>query len=296
LLARPLLEFTRSELAAVARSWQLEWLEDPANRDARHDRSFLRTAVTPAIVGRWPAAAHAAQGLAERMRDAEDILDAVAAADLAAVGDPARIPRAALEPLTAARRRNLLRRALRELELPMPSAARIGDLCTAVLTARADAKTQLRWPGGEARVYRERLYLFAPLPSASPPGVHALLGADGRWSGPEGELAFAAATDDAGLPGDWVEAGLTLRFRSGGERFRPLGRAHHAPLKHWFQEAGVVPWLRDRIPLLYRGAELVAVGDLWLAASTAGVPAASAAAVPAARRYKVVWTRHPPLH
>jgi tRNA(Ile)-lysidine synthase len=165
-----------------------------------------------------------------------------------------------------------------------------------VLTARAAAKTQVRWPGAEARAYRERSYLFAPLPSASPPGDHALPGADGPGSGPERELAFAAAPDDAGLPGDWVEAGLTLRFRAGGERFRPLGRAHHAPLKHWFQEAGVVPWLRDRIPLLYRGAELVAVGDLWLAASTAGVPAASAAAVPAARRYKVVWTRHPPLH
>jgi len=292
-LGRPLLRFTRAELRAVAESWQLTWLEDPANADPRHDRSFLRAEVLPAIVRRWPAAAHAAQGLAERMRDAEEILDAVAAEDLQAAGNPARIPRAALAPLSAARRRNLLRRALRELALSMPSARRIDDMLAAVLSARADAKTRLRWPGGEARVYREHLYLFAPLPEPSPAGTSARLTADpkdvqnARWRGPEGEVSFTATTDGAGMPAEWLEEGLTLRFRAGGERFRPLGRAHHAPLKHWFQEAGVVPWLRERIPLLYRGAELVAVGDLWLAARTAEVPAA--------RRYAVVWTGHPPL-
>jgi tRNA(Ile)-lysidine synthase len=286
-LGRPLLRFTRAELTAVAESWGLTRLEDPANADPRHDRSFLRAAVLPAITRRWPSAAHAAQGLAERMRDAEEILDAVAAADLAAAGAARRIPRAALEPLSAARRRNLLRLALRELALPMPSAERLEDMLAAVLTARADARTQLRWPGGEARVYRQHLYLFAPLAAASAPRASAQLTVDGRWLGPEGELTFRAATDGAGLPAEWLAAGLTLRFRAGGERFRPLGRAHHAPLKHWFQEAGVVPWLRDRIPLLYRNAELVAVGDLWLAASTADVPAA--------RRYAVVWAGHPPL-
>jgi len=32
------------------------------------------------------------------------------------------------------------------------------------------------------------------------------------------------------------------------------------------QEWGIVPWMRGRIPLLYAGEALVAVGDLWLAA------------------------------
>jgi hypothetical protein len=32
-----------------------------------------------------------------------------------------------------------------------------------------------------------------------------------------------------------------------------------------FQEAGFVPWMRPRVPLCYRGDELVAVGD-WTAA------------------------------
>ena len=68
-----------------------------------------------------------------------------------------------------------------------------------------------------------------------------------------------------GLPESWLDDGLTLRFRSGGEDFRPIERAHARPLKRWLQEAAIVPGMRSRIPLLYRHGELVAVGDLWLA-------------------------------
>ena len=74
--ARPLLGVTRAELRAQARAWGLRWLEDPANADPRHDRSFLRRDVVPALVARWPAAARSAQRLAEQMSDAEAILDA----------------------------------------------------------------------------------------------------------------------------------------------------------------------------------------------------------------------------
>ncbi|HZL96031.1 MAG TPA: tRNA lysidine(34) synthetase TilS, partial [Vicinamibacterales bacterium] len=82
---------------------------------------------------------------------------------------------------------------------------------------------------------------------------------------------------------------LALRFRAGGEQFQPLDQRHRQPLKRWLQEAGIVPWMRSRIPLLYRGQQLVAVGDLWLAAETR----AAAAAEP---RWCVRWTGHPPVH
>ena len=60
------------------------------------------------------------------------------------------------------------------------------------------------------------------------------------------------------------------------------------PLKRWLQEAAILPWMRSRIPLLYRGAQLVAVGDLWLAAETHAADATE-------RRWRVQWTGHPPL-
>ena len=144
----------------------------------------------------------------------------------------------------------------------------------------------MRWPSGEGRVYREALHLLAPLPAASPSGYAAHIAAGEPWVGPEGRIALEPAGDDEGLPQSWLERGLTLRFRSGGERFRPRGREHHHSLKHLFQERGVLPWMRDRVPLLYSGDELAAIADLWISADVDAAPANEP-------RWRVKWTEHP---
>jgi tRNA(Ile)-lysidine synthase len=58
---------------------------------------------------------------------------------------------------------------------------------------------------------------------------------------------------------------LCLRTRRGGERLL-TGAGHHKDLKHLFQEHGVPPWWRDRLPLLFlrsgAGEELLAVGAI----------------------------------
>ncbi len=258
-LGRPLLGFTRAQLRTQATAWGLKWLEDPANDVVRHDRNFLRHEVLPQLKARWPAVVSHAGRLAEQMSDAEAILDGVAERDAAALEDLGRVPRTTLAALAPARQRNLLRHLLRRAGLGVPSAVKIEELRHAVLGARVDAQPLVRWPGGEGRVFRQQLYLLAPLPASSPPRYAVRLAPRGRWSGPEGELTLAAAADGPGLPESWLDE-LTLRFRAGGEQFQPLGRAHRQPLKRWLQEAGVVPWMRSRIPLLYRGDELVAVG------------------------------------
>jgi tRNA(Ile)-lysidine synthase len=68
---------------------------------------------------------------------------------------------------------------------------------------------------------------------------------------------------------------LTVRFRRGGERLRPLGQRHHRSLKKLFQEAGVPPWERSRIPLIYVEEILAAVPGLWVAAELAASPGES---------------------
>jgi len=287
-LARPLLGCTRAEILAQARAWNLRWLEDPANASLEHDRNFLRATVVPRLVERWSAAARSAQRLAEQMADAERILDEVAARDAAAVADPRRVPRAALAPLEPARQRNLLRHLLRRGGFEPPSAQKIEELRAALLGSRHDALPRIRWPGADARVFHEHLYLLNALPLASLHGYVARLDKHGRWTGPEGELAFERLGDGPGLPESWLDDGLTLRFRGGGEDFRPLERAHTRPLKRWLQEAAIVPWMRARIPLLYRDDKLVAVGDLWLADETR-----AAGEQP---RWRVTWSNHPPLH
>jgi len=53
--ARPLLEFSRAELAEYAQHNRLQWLEDFSNSDTSFDRNFLRQEVVPLLKQRWPA-------------------------------------------------------------------------------------------------------------------------------------------------------------------------------------------------------------------------------------------------
>lgn len=288
-LARPMLEFARREIRAQAERWRLTWLDDPGNADLRYDRNFLRAHVLPVLRERWPAAGRSAVRLARQMADAEAVLAAMAEHDLGAA-DPARLPGPCLRALPAERRRNLLRYAIRRSRLPMPSALQLEQLEAGLDVRRPDALTRVAWPGAEARMYRDHLYLGVPLAPLGPAAEGAGRIALGRpWTGAAGRIDFAPAEGVAGLPEPWLRDGLTLRFRRGGERLKPVGRKHSRPLKKWLQEAGVVPWMRERIPLLYRDEELVAVGDLWLADAVRGSGAG-------ARRWRVLWTDHPPLH
>ena len=77
-------------------------------------------------------------------------------------------------------------------------------------------------------------------------------------------------TAGAGLRADVLAGGwLTVRFRTGGERLRPLGRRHRQDLKKLLQGAAVPPWERDRLPLLYKGDALLAAVGLGVAADCA---------------------------
>ncbi|HEY8521263.1 MAG TPA: tRNA lysidine(34) synthetase TilS [Gammaproteobacteria bacterium] len=284
-LARPLLGFSRAEIRAAAERWGLEWIEDPSNASLDHDRNYLRHAVLPALVRRWPAAGRRAALTAAQMRDAEEILADVAAADARAFPELDRLPAAALGALTAARRRNFLRHAIRALGLPVPHAHHVERLLEAVAHRRPGAHAVIRWPGAEARIYRDHVYLLRPLEPGSGPGYRGRLALDAPWQGPEGRLE-AVPTAGEGIAAPWLAEGLELRFRAGGERFKPAGRAHSVSLKHWLQDEGIVPWMRDRVPLLFRGGRLVAVADLAVAAE-------ALAASQNAPRYRIAWSDHP---
>ncbi|MGB5540521.1 MAG: tRNA lysidine(34) synthetase TilS, partial [Gammaproteobacteria bacterium] len=53
-------------------------------------------------------------------------------------------------------------------------------------------------------------------------------------------------------------------WRRGGERCAPAGRGQHHALKKLFQEAGIPPWQRARIPLIFIDRQLAAVPGLWI--------------------------------
>jgi tRNA(Ile)-lysidine synthase len=286
-LARPLLDFTRAEIAALAVRWNLTWIDDPANAAVRFDRSFLRARVLPALHERWPAAQRAASRLARQMAEAEELLEKVAADDARGFADLGRIPCASVRAHGCARQANLLRFVIRKLDLPMPSSAHLDQLRAMIVREHAAGLAQVSWPGAVARIYREHVYL-GPGEERLTAGTSAGALAVGRdWRGPTGSLRLVPA-DAAGFPDEWARSGIDVRLRGGGERFRPANHRHSKTLKHWFQENGVVPWMRDRIPLLFRRGTLVGVADLWISEETQSASAPGP-------KWRAEWTHHPPV-
>jgi tRNA(Ile)-lysidine synthase len=69
----------------------------------------------------------------------------------------------------------------------------------------------------------------------------------------------------AGLSAASFERGsVEIRFRGGGERCRPAGSRHTRTLKKLFQQQGLPPWERGRVPLIYIDGDLAAVAGLWV--------------------------------
>ncbi len=286
--ARPLLPFRRAELEDYARGAGLSWLDDPSNADRRFDRNYLRHEVLPLLERRWPSAATTVGRNALHIQDAARLLDALAEADLARVGDAESLSVGRLRMLDVARQRNLLRHWIAGLELPVPGSV-VLEIIRDVLEARSDSEPKVCWPGAEVRRYGDRLYAMTPLPPVPSGVVGTLTGAGPcELPAPFGTLRITAADTGPRLKHACAENGFKVRFRTGGEKLRLPGREHRHVVKKLFQDKGVLPWMRQRLPFLYVGDRLAAVADLWV---DAGFAADSGE-----RGYRVVWEHHPPVH
>ena len=264
-LWRPLLDTPREVLRAYTVRHSLPHVEDPSNSDTRLDRGFLREEVMPVLRRRWPNPAAPLARAAAHQRETLSLLEPLAARDAeTAVDAQGAFCIDATRDWSSARRAVALRCWLSECGLPLPDSGQLRRIQNEVMGAASDASPVLRWPGGEVRRFRRRLHARPPPPPfdsrherpwadvATPLALgHGLL-----WAEPERGAGLCARRVSAGA--------LLVRFRRGGERAHPVGRARSQTLKRLFQEWGIPPWERGRVPLLYAGGELAAVAGLWV--------------------------------
>jgi tRNA(Ile)-lysidine synthase len=283
-LARPLLHTDQATLRAYAEDHNLQWVEDPTNTDRRFDRNFLRHEVLPVLQTRWPDVAVRLQRSANHAGEAAGLLADLAQLDLTMLAaEPGRLPVDGLSGLTRGRQKNLLRFALRQQGLATPTASQLERILDEVLPARVDAQPHVSWPGASVRRYRNGLYLL-PEHLADAPGSLVIGDAGVALGEGLGELRLEKGAE-RGLSTQLVEQGLRLDVRKGGEEFQPYSQGHTRKLKKLLQEEGIVPWMRDRLPLVYAGERLVAVGDLWIAADAVSSPGVA-----------LRWSGRPALH
>jgi tRNA(Ile)-lysidine synthase len=226
-LLRPLLEVPRSAIRAYAAEHRLGWIEDESNADERLTRNFIRRRVGPLLASKFP---RWRESLARAARH-------FAAAELDA--------------------RALLRAYLKGKGLRAPSEAKLVEMLKQLGARRA----QVAHDGAVLRSFRERIFLDKE--EARSPEFKPL-----SWQGeqrlelPGGELRFRR-TRGRGIDARLLQSRpVQVRLRSGGERLRLDARRPRRTLKNLFQEAGVPPWQRDRLPMLYCGDALVWVAGL----------------------------------
>lgn len=268
--SRPLLNVPQQAILDYAEKNQLNWVEDPSNSQQNYDRNFLRLSIIPALEQRWPALSKTLSIFSKQQAENQQLLDVLAKIDLQQAQIEAdQLDVRSLQKLDSARLRNVLRYWFKFSVYSSPSRSVLQQIIDQMVDAADGTGALVSWADIEVRYFRHHLYcLKKSYHDAS--NVYVWGGAGPLVIASTGQtIQFVTIKRSAEiafvLNRDILKSVLSIRFRQGGERIQPVGREGHHNLKTLFQEAGVPPWIRDRIPLLYAGDQLVAVVGYWLA-------------------------------
>lgn len=249
-LVRPWLTVRRAALEEAAHSLAVTWCEDPTNSDISLDRNRLRHRVLPAMRERWPEADRALANSAVHAGEADALLREYAQEELQSLlVDGHYIDAVALGECSHPRQRLLVRTFCQQLGLPTPPQKRLESLLSQ-LHAKADAAVSVEWPGAQARLWRQRLYLMVPF--------EALSSWEVSWDGktpletPIGPLGWQVASlQEPSQP-------LRATWRQGGEVIQ-LPKRGRRDLKRLLQEADMPPWERERLVVIMQGEACIGV-------------------------------------
>ncbi len=258
-LVRPLLPFTRADLAAHVAERGLPVHDDPANRDPRHLRSWLRGSLLPLVEERVAGVRDNLVRLgrhagAER-RAWNRVLDLLPDLSLrmARDGQGFDVARAILARYDDALAGILLGAAARRVGLVLgPAATRR----LAKFAGQASGRRMDLHSGWVAEIAFDRLRVSSGVPREQPPVVAR----DERGEAVFGE--FLVRWEPAPAPHTLERAGWTTWVTGGawqirpyqqGDRMLPLGGVGRRPLRRLLMEAQVPRGERGRYPVVARG-------------------------------------------
>ncbi len=269
-IVRPLLHATRQELLAYADSQELAWIEDESNADDSYPRNFLRHRLLPVLAEKFPAYRETLGRSAQHFAEASELLDGLAQIDSAGAILDNTLRVAALQVVSLARAKNLLRYFLYQLGCPMPQTAQLEDMLHQLLSAKADAAVCIHFAAclWQVRRYQGIVHVLRALADFDRLRILPWqVGEELAWPALNTSFTLSYVTGQGISQAKLQGAPLTWRLRRGGESLRPYKNSPTRTLKNLLQEHRVLPWLRDRLPLLYCGEELVCVPGVAMDAS-----------------------------
>lgn len=259
---RPFLSFSRAILEAQARNEGLNWIEDESNQNSQFTRNFIRHDILALLKMRWTTATETIARSASHCAEAQALLHEFAQ-EVCSAAQGSRPHTLSVKKLLAldVKRQKLTLRAWIEAQgCPFPNTKKLQAMQAQMLTAACDRNPCVTWQDVEMRRYRDDLYLLRAQ-KAHDVGWAAI------WHITDTPLdmgfGFLKATKVQGK-GLRVDKGpVSIRFRKEGESADLPSRGRHH-LKNLFQEWGVPPWERSRVPLVFRGKKLIAAVGYFL--------------------------------
>jgi len=220
----------------------------------------------PKLIERWPGAVQTLTRAADLQKDALSCLNDLAELDLrtAQTSNASILKIPVLQKMQQVRLSNVLRNWIVQHAMRVPNKKQLEHIMLDIVNNSAAQPSAVQtWAEGEIRRYREQLYLMPPLSQHDVHQVH-------EWEITEPlyikSIQRTLTSDDLikySVPLPKGVKSVQVRFRTGGESLKPVGKKHHRSLKNLFQEADVPPWQRQRTPLIYAAEELISVLGYW---------------------------------
>ncbi len=258
--ARPLLKYSRSDLKHYAEENNIIWQNDKSNLDVRYDRNYFRHKLIPVIEQRWPAYKETISRLIKNQNESRILLDEIAKDDikLAQHKNTRSLDLDVVQKLSTERQKNLIFVWLKEMNLNSPGSKNIDQIVSDIIYSATDKSPCVNWESVEVRRYKNLLYASEMISEHN-------VNIEYTWK-PENvlnisdETLIAISEYGKGISKLKTEnADFVVRYRQGGEKIRPDNLSHSKTVKQLFQEESVLPWLRDRIPLIYINGDLAVI-------------------------------------
>ena len=261
-LVRPLLEITREDAREWCRHRGLEWREDPTNQDIYYARARVRHEVMPHLRELNPAAEHNIAATARRLREEQDLIEAVVDDALERLGPAPELTALREEPAA------LARLVLARLADAPVSPARV----TEILRLTNQGTHELDIAGGIRAVVEYGHVRFAHGADAPPPEPVSLPIPGSVQFGDWEVEAHVGDRGEAVLSVEQLHTAVTVRSWRDGDRMRPAGLGGTKSLQDLFTDRKVPRALRHLLPVVEANGEIVWVAGVAATERAAGEP------------------------
>lgn len=259
---RPLLFFSRADLAYFAQQQGWTWIEDPSNQDIRYARNFLRHKIIPQLETYYPGVKTALARSAQLQAETVELLDNLAFEDLKKIQGPLKntLSIQVIKQLSLSQQHNVIRFWLRQLQFSLPSQVKLKEIIQ-IFSVKSDSNPLISWDNIEIRRYQDLLYAMPKL--CFPQKDQILYIQD---TTPVDLVCIQKQliwqTTDYGIDIQMLRKGFMIKFRQGGEKCKLAGNKYVKPVKQIFQEKHIPPWERQYLPFLYQNNQLVAIANI----------------------------------